>query len=101
MNGQLEWLQEWYSSQCDGDWEHAWGVKITTLDNPGWRVQIDLADTDLSGIQVPREEVNRSDDDWLTFVVEADVFDGACGSRNLSELLAAFRDIAERPSTRT
>jgi Immunity protein 53 len=101
MNGQLEWLQEWYSSQCDGDWEHEYRVRISTLDNPGWSVRINLAETELSGVLVSREEVNRSDLDWFTFVVEADVFDGACGSRNLSELLAAFRDIAERASTRS
>jgi Immunity protein 53 len=99
MNAQLEWLQEWYSSQCDGDWEHLYGVEIGTIDNPGWRVRIDLAETDLSGIQLPRENIDRSDHDWFTFVVEADVFDGACGSRNLSELLAAFRDIAEKPQS--
>ena len=96
MDGQLAWLQEWYSSQCDGDWEHSYGVQISTLDNPGWRLRIDLPETEWSGSLALREEINRSDDDWLTFVVEADVFDGACGSRNLSELIAAFRDIAER-----
>ena len=96
MTSELEWLQQWYSSQCDGDWEHTYGVKITTLDNPGWRVQIGLAETELEGIQVPREEINRSDDDWFTFVVEADAFDGACGPRNLTEVLAAFRDIVEK-----
>ncbi|MFE2849501.1 Imm53 family immunity protein, partial [Streptomyces scopuliridis] len=32
----LDWLQNWYTQQCDGDWEHEWGVKIATLDNPGW-----------------------------------------------------------------
>jgi hypothetical protein len=29
-------LQQWYLAQCDGDWEHEWGVQIGTLDNPGW-----------------------------------------------------------------
>ncbi|MFE4959105.1 Imm53 family immunity protein [Streptomyces sp. NPDC056653] len=31
----LDWLQNRYAQQCDGDWEHEWGVKIATLDNPG------------------------------------------------------------------
>ena len=22
------WLQEWYKNQCDGDWEHEYGIKI-------------------------------------------------------------------------
>ena len=24
--GTLEWLQKWYLEQCDGDWEHGYGV---------------------------------------------------------------------------
>ena len=42
----IKWLQEWYKSNCDGDWEHLFGVQITTLDNPGWLIEIDLTDTD-------------------------------------------------------
>jgi hypothetical protein len=40
-------LQNWYAAQCDGNWEHAWGIKIDTLDNPGWTVTIYLHDTPL------------------------------------------------------
>jgi Immunity protein 53 len=38
-----ELLEKWYRARCNGDWEHQWGVEIGTLDNPGWRVHIDLA----------------------------------------------------------
>lgn len=30
-------LQRWYSSVCDGDWEHQFGVNVSTLDNPAGR----------------------------------------------------------------
>jgi hypothetical protein len=40
-------IQNWYTSQCDGDWEHGSGIKIDTLDNPGWTVKINLEDTDI------------------------------------------------------
>lgn len=23
----IEWLENWYSQNCDGDWEHFYGVK--------------------------------------------------------------------------
>lgn len=42
-------LIDWYLSNCDGDWEHVYGVKLETLDNPGWILTIDLAETDLDG----------------------------------------------------
>ena len=35
--GTLAWLQAWYATQCDGDWEHANGVSIESLDNPAGR----------------------------------------------------------------
>ena len=42
-------LQLWYSRQCDGDWEHGLGIRIESLDNPGWSVRIDLKGTNLDG----------------------------------------------------
>ncbi len=42
-----EWLEQWFRSQCDEDWEHTKGVSIETLDNPGWQVTVDLAGTSL------------------------------------------------------
>lgn len=45
----LTWLQEWYYSQCDGDWEHCYGVKIYASDNPGWCVNIDMLGTSVEG----------------------------------------------------
>ncbi|MDE6471389.1 MAG: immunity 53 family protein [Eubacterium sp.] len=31
----LNWLQEWYRQNCTDEWEHFYGIKIDTLDNPG------------------------------------------------------------------
>ena len=42
-------LEEWYARQCNGDWEHHYGVRVETIDNPGWRVRIDLAETRKDG----------------------------------------------------
>ncbi|RRJ95187.1 hypothetical protein Ga0100231_013590 [Opitutaceae bacterium TAV4] len=45
MKSALQRLSEWYASQCDGDWEHSYGFKISTLDNPGVAIEIDLFGT--------------------------------------------------------
>jgi hypothetical protein len=45
----LRSLEDWYASRCDGDWERSFGITIETLDNPGWAVRIDLAETRLAG----------------------------------------------------
>ena len=41
------WIQEWFFSQCNDVWEHSYGIKIDTLDNPGWSVLVDLHGTEL------------------------------------------------------
>jgi hypothetical protein len=48
----LKWLQAWYSSQCNGDWEHGNGIRIASIDNPGWHVAINLNETELESKQV-------------------------------------------------
>jgi hypothetical protein len=86
----LERLQEWYVAQCDGNWEHSFGVTIGTLDNPGWQVRLDLQETSHSGRSFDRVERHRTDHDWLVCWVENDVFQMACGPRNLQEALELF-----------
>jgi hypothetical protein len=31
---------EWYTKQCNGDWEHSYGIRIDTIDNPGWSLTL-------------------------------------------------------------
>lgn len=87
----LDWLQGWYSAQCNEDWEHEWGVKIDTLDNPGWSVRIDLEETDLEGHDFPRQDLKRGMDDWVMAWTSDMAFHAACGPGNLTEALNLFR----------
>ncbi|MCX4762195.1 immunity 53 family protein [Streptomyces sp. NBC_01275] len=89
--GELGWLQRWYEAQCDGDWEHEWGVRIDTLDNPGWSVRIDLEETLLAGRPYEGTEFRRSGSDWGMARVSDDVFEASCGPLNLGEVLGLFR----------
>ena len=89
------WLQAWYVMQCDGEWEHEFGVKIDTIDNPGWSVTIDIAYTSLAGQPYERQQVHRSEHDWLVTWQEDNHFHAACGPLNLGEALHTFRRWAE------
>ena len=86
----LEDLQAWYRSQCDGDWEHNQGVTITTLDNPGWSVKIDLQDTLLESAPFPAFEDKQSDSRWIVCKVENAQFHGAGDPDRLGDILDAF-----------
>ena len=90
MDG-IKWIQEWYKSRCDGDWEHCYGVKIETLDNPGWSVKIDVRETDAEGRTFEKIFIDNGDDDWYTCWVQDEVFHG-CGDPNkLETIISVFR----------
>lgn len=90
-NNPVSWLQGWYKSQCNGDWEHYYGVKIDTLDNPGWSIFIDISGTELESVTFNSIKIERSEEDWIHCKVEDNQFRGAGGSLNLLELLDTFR----------
>lgn len=83
-------LEQWYSENCDGDWEHEWGVRIGTLDNPGWSVDIHLEGTVLENVAFGELKAEKSHSDWYVCRVENNVFVGHGGARNLHEILTAF-----------
>jgi hypothetical protein len=91
----LERLARWYLSHCDGDWEHGEGVEIGTIDNPGWRVQVSLADTNLESRPFDRIVVERSEEDWFHAWIEDNVWEAAAGPLNLTEALDTFLSWAE------
>jgi hypothetical protein len=98
----LAWLQEWYQSMCDGLWEHSFGVRIDTLDNPGWSIEIGLHGVDIEASRLPVER--KGEDDWFICWVKEDKFEGHGGARNLDDMINVFRnalathDVSPAPS---
>lgn len=87
----MEWIQWWYSDHCDGDWEHQSGVSIYTVDNPGWRLVVELADTELEEKPFSEVTIERTPTDWITCFVRERKFEGAGGQGNLLEMIEIFR----------
>lgn len=85
------WLQAWYGSQCNGEWEHEYGVEVETIDNPGWSLRIDLKGTSLADKPYERQAIHRSEHEWVVASVEDGQFRAACGPLNLGEALHMFR----------
>lgn len=86
----LSALERWYAARCDGEWEHGYGISVETLDNPGWRVRIDLHGTNKASARLDRVVLERSEKDWIQYWVDKAQFNIACGALNLSESLAIF-----------
>lgn len=84
-------LQDWYKINCDGDWEHSYGISINTLDNPGWTVRIDLQDTALGNLDFSRNyQSKENEQDWFFIKTEKKVLDVACSPANLNQILGIF-----------
>jgi hypothetical protein len=86
----LRELQQWYVAQCDGDWEHHYGIKVGTLDNPGWSLRIDLAGTSRESAQEPMHRIERTEFDWVHWRVADKCFEAFCGPANLADAIRAF-----------
>lgn len=88
-------LNAWYQQQCDGEWEHSYGVIIQSTDNPGWWVTIDLRGTPLehsSFAPVLRGNFASGDPQppWLHCRVKDAVFHGAGDAQQLEAILEIF-----------
>ncbi|KIZ19526.1 Imm53 family immunity protein [Streptomyces natalensis] len=89
----LSFLTAWYTGQCDGDWEHEYGIRIETLDNPGWSVELDLEETGLHGATLDRTEIAEGDS-WIQSWSDGSVFHLRCGPADLGAAVERFRDFA-------
>jgi len=83
-------LQRWYLEQCNGDWEHEFGIKIDTLDNPGWSLQIDLTNTTLEEKAFSKLKLDITEDNWVHCWVAEKKFQGGGGPSNLVDLVKIF-----------
>ena len=89
-------LQNWYGSMCNGDWEHTYGVFINNVDNPGWRLKVEVIDTYLYKAPFDKVQVQREDeDDWIVCTAKDGEFKGSGGPNNLNEILEIFLNWAE------
>lgn len=91
----INWLEDWYLSMCNDDWEHSYGITIKTLDNPGWDITIDLTDT---GIELEEEEWNyfeKDENQWYGFKIKNNVFNASGDPKKLNFLINLFKDKVE------
>ena len=103
-NDSIQWLMGWYVAECNGDWEHSYGVEMGTLDNPGWTLKIDLHETALADRPFSRvehgepagdlDEWRRSGSWWVADVRDGK-FDAACGPLDLAAVIGVFRHWVE------
>lgn len=90
MSNPFGTLQEWYVAQCNGEWEHGHGIKISTIDNPGWSLKIDLEGTLQETKSFTSVDLTRDESDWIRCRIREGRFEGFGGPKNLEELVGLF-----------
>ncbi len=101
MDTILARLSRWQADRCDGEREHHHGITISSTDNPGWWVKIDLARTELIGKAFAEIAVgvdarrHPQAERWISCYVSANVWHGAGDLGQLEFILCCFLDWAE------
>ncbi|MFF8644686.1 immunity 53 family protein [Streptomyces sp. NPDC015345] len=93
MISNLKVLQQWYTAACDGDWEHSYGIRIETTDNPGWILSVDLTRTTLYGRTCEREE-RGADGSWISTKSDGTEFVAGCDPGSLETVIGYFIEFA-------
>lgn len=89
----LSKIMAWYTSHCDGEWEHQQGVSIQTLDNPGWLLKVNLIGTNLeNATMMPISEdcdelSNPEAGGWIDCRIKEQEFVGASDPTQLPRLI--------------
>ncbi|WP_040195471.1 immunity 53 family protein [Candidatus Soleaferrea massiliensis] len=91
----IKWLEKWYQRNCNGEWEHFYGIEIGTLDNPGWYVKIDLAETKHGDLQMNEINIDRGENDWMRCSVENGIFQGYGDCTKLDDIIQTFMNWAD------
>jgi hypothetical protein len=92
----LDWIQNWFKDNCDGDWENGEGIQITTLDNPGWEVEIDISKTSIANISINWILNENGKQDWYGVKIENQKFNAQGDSGKLTFLLGLFKETIEK-----
>ena len=93
MQNIINWIEDWYRINCDGDWEHNYGIKIDTIDNPGWSVIIDLNETRHQDLNIKKVFYEKDKNDWYTYSIEDGKYKAFGSSQKLEFLLKVFQEI--------
>lgn len=94
----MNWLCNWYKSNCNGDWEHNYGVIIETIDNPGWSVTIDIENLSIEIKDKPWQFFETKPDDWYGYKIGQGKFEASGDPEKLEFLIGLFKNIIETES---
>lgn len=91
----LKWLEDWYAFNCDGDWEHSYGVTFIMKEHTGWSVAINVSNMIFSETNDSSKIICTPNNDNEQYQLNDGYFYGDTDSNNLSSLLDVFINTIE------
>jgi len=91
----IKWLENWFSSHCNGDWEHENPLIIQSTSNPGWSIIINLSETYLQDLDIEYFLIETSETEWYGYSIKNEQFKAAGDPTKLHFLLELFKKIVE------
>ena len=85
-------LNQWLILNSNGNWEREFGFKITSMSDPGWKIQIDTIDTCLEGIEVHFESEIEGELHYYKFSTENNMINIIAGVYGIDKAMAHFSD---------
>lgn len=92
----LEWIQNWFKDNCDGEWEKSEVIQITTIENPGWEVEVDISNTSIANTTINWILNENNKHDWYGVKIENQKFTAAGDPGKLIFLLGLFKEMIEK-----
>lgn len=91
----VQYLLDWYANNCNGDWGHEYGIKISTIDNPGWLIQVNLSETDISGRVMEPCTWEPEHGRWVRSWSNGEEFNVVCDVHSFDVAIGEFQKFAE------
>ncbi|WP_000806817.1 Imm53 family immunity protein [Leptospira interrogans] len=91
----FDWLIQWYSDQCDGQWELENQINIYTVSNPGWTFKVGLKSTKLGNYEIDSGLIETEETDWYLYYIKDSVYDAGGDTSKLPTLVEIFRSLWE------
>lgn len=92
----LDWIEDWFTDNCDGDWESSDAIQINTLDRPGWEVEINISNTSIATMNLEWILNETSKDDWYGVKIADQKFTAAGDPQKLKFLLGLFKEMIDK-----
>lgn len=92
----LDWVQDWFTNQCDGMWEHGYGVRVNMISEPGWHVRIELRNTPWAEKKTELVREKLPTGEIVYYEVKNGYFEAKGGISTLEILLNIFKKWIEK-----